>query len=69
MREEAAKLALATAFCELAERRGEVVPGGCAEDLALYGDADKLTELIAAVDTMTDLESYVLAAIPVPSLG
>ncbi len=69
MREEAAKMALASAFCELAERRGEVLPRGFAEDLALYGDTEKLTELIAAVDTMNDLQSYVLATIPVPSAG
>jgi hypothetical protein len=69
MREEAAKMALASAFCELAERRGEVLPRGFAEDLALYGDTEKLTELIAAVDTMNDVQSYVLATIPVPSAG
>lgn len=69
MREEAAKWALAAAFCELAERRGEVLPRGFAEELVLYGDTEKLTELIAAADTMTDLKSYVLETIPVPSLG
>ena len=69
MREEAAKEALASAFCDLAGRRGERLPHGFAEELTLYGDVDKLRELIAAVDTMTDLKSYVLAAIPVPSMG
>lgn len=69
MREDASKKALASAFCELVENRGEALPRGFLEDLVLYGETDMLRKLISDVDTMTDLRSYVRERIPVPSLG
>jgi hypothetical protein len=68
LKDEAAERALAVAFCELAEKRGESLPPGFAEELTLYGDVERLTQLIADVDAMTDLKSYVQKTIPTPSL-
>jgi hypothetical protein len=65
--EEAAKHALASAFCALATKRGEVIHTGLADELVLYGTESSLTELIAEIDEMTDLASFVRARVPVPS--
>jgi hypothetical protein len=40
-----------------------------ADELVLYGTESSLTELIAEIDEMTDLASFVKARVPVPSLG
>ncbi|WP_407152623.1 HEPN domain-containing protein [Bradyrhizobium sp. ORS 86] len=40
--EEAARHALASAFCALAAKRGEVIHSGLAEELALYGTESTL---------------------------
>jgi uncharacterized protein (UPF0332 family) len=66
--EEAAKHALASAFCALVAKRGEVIHAGLADELVLYGTESSLTELIAEIDEMTDLASFVKARVPVPSL-
>jgi HEPN domain len=66
--EEAAKHALASAFCSLAAKRGEVIHAGLADELVLYGTETSLTELIAEIDEMTDLASFVKARVLVPSL-
>jgi uncharacterized protein (UPF0332 family) len=65
--QEAAKHALASAFCALAAKRGEVIHTGLADELVLYGTESSLTELIAEIDEMTDLASFVKARVPVPS--
>jgi uncharacterized protein (UPF0332 family) len=67
--EEAAKHALAKAFCDLATKRGENVYPGLVSELSLYGTEETLNGLIADADEMTDLQSYVKARVPVPSLG
>jgi uncharacterized protein (UPF0332 family) len=67
--EEAAKYALATAFCHLAAKRGENIYPGLVNELALYGTEETLTGLIADAGEMTDLQSYVRSRVPVPSLG
>jgi uncharacterized protein (UPF0332 family) len=67
--EDAAKNALAKAFCDLATKRGENVGVGLVGELSLYGNEETLTSLITDVDEMTDLQSFVKARVPVPSLG
>ena len=67
--EEAAKHALAKAFCDLAAKRGENIYPGLVNELSLYGTEETLTGLIADADEMTDLQSYVKARVSVPSLG
>jgi uncharacterized protein (UPF0332 family) len=66
-KEEAAKHALASAFCALAAKRGEVIHAGLVDELVLYGTESSLTELIAEIDEMNDLASFVKARVPVPS--
>lgn len=66
-KDEAAKLALAHAFCALVSKRGEVVQAGLADELVLYGTESGLTDLIAEIDQMTDLASFVKARVSVPS--
>jgi len=67
--EEAAKHALAKAFCDSAAKRGEVVQPGLVSELVLYGTESDLNDLIVNIGEMNDLNSYLKSRIPLPSLG
>ena len=67
--EDAAKKALANAFCDLAQKKGSVIRLGLAPELVLYGTEQELTELVINIDDMNDLNSYLSSRITLPSLG
>jgi uncharacterized protein (UPF0332 family) len=67
--EEAAKHALAKAFCELAAKKGETVHPGLASELVLYASETDLNDLIVNIGEMNDLNSYLKTKVTLPSLG
>jgi hypothetical protein len=60
--------ALSKSFCEMAERRGEVVPPGLAAELTLYASEMEIVALVAEIGGMVDLQSYLSPRIAVPSM-
>jgi hypothetical protein len=66
---EAAKRALARAFCELAQEKGETAPAALEAELTMYASEQDLVALIVKIGDMADLKSYVGARVAVPSIG
>jgi uncharacterized protein (UPF0332 family) len=58
------KRALADAFCNAVEARGETPPPGLVEQLVLYGSRESLTRMFAELDEMNDLNSFLTQRFP-----
>jgi uncharacterized protein (UPF0332 family) len=55
---------LAVAFCKAVESRGETPPPGLEEQLVLYGTRESLTRMIAELNEMNDLASFISQRCP-----